>query len=81
MPPIPTVRANGHAIRAFCDMGDLTIADLARRAGVAGSAVHYYVHGVKQPTRRTLNKIAQALGVPAQAICMDDLSQEIRRSA
>jgi transcriptional regulator with XRE-family HTH domain len=81
MPPIPTVRANAHAIRAFCDKDDLSIDGLAKRAGVAGSAVHYYVHGKKRPTLRTLYKLAQALGVPVQAICMDDLSMDQRESA
>ena len=81
MPPIPTVRANGLAIRAFCEKDDLTIDGLAKRAGVAGSAVHYYVHGKKQPTMRTLIKLAKALGVPVQAICMDDLAEDTRRSA
>ncbi len=75
MPPIPTVRANAQAIRAFCEKDDLTIDGLAKRAGVAGSAVHYYVHGTKQPTLRQLHKLAQALGVPTQAICMDDLTE------
>lgn len=81
MPPIQTVRPNAQAIRAFCDKDDLSINELAKRAGVAGSAVHYYVHGSKRPTLRTLYKIARALGVPVQAICMDDLSQELRESA
>lgn len=81
MPPIQTVRPNAQAIRAFCDKDDLTINGLARRAGVAGSAVHGYVHGQKRPSLRTLYKLARALGVPVQAICMDDLSQELRESA
>lgn len=81
MPPIPTVRANAQAIRAFCAKDDLTIEGLAKRAGVAGSAVHYFVHEEKRPTLRTLRKIAQALGVPTQAICMDDLTEAQRESA
>jgi transcriptional regulator with XRE-family HTH domain len=75
MPPIPTVRANGQAIRAFAAKDELTINGLAERAGVAGSAVHNYVHGTKRPTLLTLIKLARALGVPVQALSMDDLSQ------
>jgi transcriptional regulator with XRE-family HTH domain len=72
---------NAQAIRAFCAKDNLSIDGLAKRAGVAGSAVHNYVHEKKRPTLRTLNKIAQALGVPTQAICMDDLTDSLGRTA
>jgi transcriptional regulator with XRE-family HTH domain len=81
MPPVPTVRANGTAIRAFAEKDDLTINGLAELAGVAGSAVHNYVHETKQPTKQTLIKIAKALGVPLQAICMDDLTESAKVDA
>ena len=81
MPPAQTVRVNAQAIRAFCAKDNLTIDGLAKRAGVAGSAVHYYVHETKRPTLRTLHKLAQALGVPTQAICMDDLTNAFERTA
>lgn len=73
MPPIPTVTANGCAIRAFRQIQNLSIESLSERAGVARSAIHGYEHGRKRPTLRSLMQVAQGLGVPPQAICMDDL--------
>lgn len=81
MPAIPTVRVNAQAIRAFCVKEGLTVGGLATRAGVAQSAVHNYVHEKKRPTLLTASKLARALGVPVQAICMDDLADDQRVSA
>jgi transcriptional regulator with XRE-family HTH domain len=77
MPPIPTVRPNGKAIKTFRkDIRDLTLDQLSERSGVAISALSYYEREMKQPSLVILRKIAAALGVDVRAICKDDLPAE-----
>jgi transcriptional regulator with XRE-family HTH domain len=73
MPPIPTVRPNGPAIRTFRKIRELSINQCAADAGVALSALHYYETEKKSPTLGVLEKVAAALDVPVQAICKDDI--------
>lgn len=74
MPPIPTVKPNGVAIRTLRKIRGLSINQCAEKAGVALSALHYYETNQKCPTLGVLEKVAVALDVPVQAICMDDLT-------
>lgn len=75
MPPIPTVRPNGPAIRTFRKIRNLSINRCAADAGIALSALHYYETEQKNPTLGALAKVALALDVPVQAICKDDLPE------
>jgi transcriptional regulator with XRE-family HTH domain len=42
---------------------DLTQTEIAKRAGVSVSAVNTWVHGSRTPSRKSCDKIADALGV------------------
>jgi transcriptional regulator with XRE-family HTH domain len=75
MPPIPTVRPNGAAIKTFRKIRELTIKQCAEKAGSAISAVYYYENG-KRCSLEQLRKIARALDVPVAAICMDEVPDE-----
>ncbi|REF00236.1 helix-turn-helix domain-containing protein [Thermomonospora umbrina] len=84
MPPIPTVRPNGPAIRTFRSLRGLTALELSEKSGVAPSAISYYERGLKQCSTDILRKLADGLDVPPQAICMDDLPDQVatlRKSA
>lgn len=76
MPPIPTVRPNGPAMRAIRGLKGLSINQLSTKAEVALSAISYYERDQKRLSREVLDRIATALEVPAQAICMDDLADD-----
>jgi transcriptional regulator with XRE-family HTH domain len=76
MPPIPTVRPNGPAIRTFRKIRRLTGRQLSEKSGVAESAISYYERELKDPSLTILTKLADALEVPVQAICKDDLPGE-----
>lgn len=74
MPPIPTVRPNGPAIRTLRKSRGLTGMELSAKSGVAPSAISYYERELKQCSLALLTKLANALEVPVQAICKDDLT-------
>lgn len=75
MPPIPTVRTNGSAITTFRErLTGLNLTQLAEKAGVAVSALHYYETEQKNPSLGILVKVAIALDVPVQSICRDKLT-------
>ncbi|HQE19899.1 MAG TPA: helix-turn-helix transcriptional regulator [Aggregatilineales bacterium] len=53
----------GKAITRLRVQSGLTKEQLAARAGVSQSSLHYIETGVNSPSVRTLSKIAKALGV------------------
>jgi transcriptional regulator with XRE-family HTH domain len=54
----------GKAIKRMRVQNGLTQEQLAARASVSPSSLHYIETGVNSPSVRTLGKIAGALGVP-----------------
>ena len=75
MPPIPTVRPNGAALRTFRRLRGLTAPQLSAKSGVAQSAISYYENEQKNPSLQILTKLADALRVPVQAVSKDDLGE------
>ncbi|MDT0302965.1 helix-turn-helix domain-containing protein [Streptomonospora wellingtoniae] len=77
MPKTTTVRANGAAIQALREKDGYSLAELSRRAGLRSHTHLMYIErGEKPVSVRTLNRIAQALAVPAAAILLDPIGDE-----
>lgn len=74
MPPISTVRPNGPVIRTLRKARGLTGLELSYKSGVVPSAISYCEREIKQCSLALLTKLADALEVPVQAICKDDVS-------
>jgi len=67
----------GKAIKRVRVQSGLTQEQLAARASVSQSSLHYIETGVNSPSVRTLSKIAGALGVPV-ADLLASISDEFR---
>jgi transcriptional regulator with XRE-family HTH domain len=61
-------RTNGASIRAIRDPLGIPQHELAARAGISRSHMNKIEQGVEQPSPATVRKIADALGVPLEAI-------------
>lgn len=61
-------RTNGASIRAIRDPLGIPQQELAARAGISPSHMNKIEQGVEQPSSATVRKIADALGVPLEAI-------------
>ena len=58
-------------IRAFRDRGELTLRELAERAGISLSYLSEIEHGRKPGSVAALSRIADALGTSIDALVMD----------
>lgn len=61
-------KVNGAAIRAIREPLGIPQQELARRAGISPSHMNKIEHGHEAPKFETAVRIAQALGVPIDAI-------------
>jgi transcriptional regulator with XRE-family HTH domain len=61
-------KTNGAAIRAIREPLGIPQQELARRAGISRSHMNKIESGTEQPKFETTVRIAQALGVPLDAI-------------
>jgi transcriptional regulator with XRE-family HTH domain len=69
---VSPVTPNGAAIRAIREAQRSSLRELAARAGVSPSYLAHIERGEKTPRRPTVNRIAQALGVPITAISWEE---------
>lgn len=63
---------NGVLLRAYRHEAGLTQKQLADRAGTHDTHISAYETGERQPSRRKLEKIAEALAVSVAALCEPD---------
>lgn len=68
MPPTPTVRQNGHALRAFRQIRGLSVAELAARARVSRPALaNWELEHKALPTVKA-ERLCAILSIPLAAI-------------
>jgi transcriptional regulator with XRE-family HTH domain len=72
MPPMPTVRQNGPAIRAFREIRGLTVDELAERIGLSSSGLRNVELENRGLTKVKANRLCAALSIPLTAIDRDD---------
>lgn len=73
MPPTPTIRQNGHALRAFREIRGLSVADLAKRAQVTAPALrNWELENRALPTVKA-ERLCAALSIRIHAIDRDTL--------
>lgn len=68
--------ATGERIRQAREARGLTMADLARAAGISAGAVSRIEHGERAPGSATLQRLAQALGV-SPGVLLDEAAGAI----
>lgn len=74
MPPTPTVRQNGHALRAFREMRGLSVVDLAERAKVSAPALrNWELENRALPTVKA-ERLCTALAIELAAIDRDKVA-------
>ncbi|MEU8151691.1 helix-turn-helix transcriptional regulator [Nonomuraea sp. NPDC048901] len=74
MPPTPTVRQNGHALRSFREIRGLSVADLAERADVSPSALrNWELENKALPTVKA-ERLCVALSIRIAAIVREPLA-------
>lgn len=61
-------------LKELREQRNLSQQELARRAGIAQSSIHYIETGQKSPTYRILQKLASALGVSVADLLEDKAS-------
>jgi transcriptional regulator with XRE-family HTH domain len=57
-----------------------SVAELARRIGVAERTLRHWERGTMRPTRRHAQALARELGVPVEALGIDGANQDDPRS-
>lgn len=65
---VPLVTPNGAAIRALRDARHSSLLETATAAGISPSYLAQIERGERNPRQHTLTRIAEALGVPEEAI-------------
>lgn len=77
MPPTPTVRQNGSALRAFREMRGYSVADLAERANVSPSALrNWELENKALPTVKA-ERLCAVLSIRIDAIDRDTRDQAL----
>lgn len=71
MPPTPTVRQNGHALRAFRQLRGLSVAELAKRGSVSAPALRNWELENKALPLVKAERLCIALGITVAAIDRD----------
>lgn len=66
----------GQRLRRLRQQRLLTLRELAERSGVAFTTVHRIETGKVAPRLRTLRRLAEALGVPPEALAPDEPAHE-----
>lgn len=71
MPPTPTVRQNGHALRALREARGLSVVDLATQAGVSPPALrNWELENRALPTVKAV-RLCKVLAISVSAIDRD----------
>lgn len=76
------VKTLGQVIREIRDQRDYSLRELARRVGCSPAFLSDIELGRRFPSRKILNEIAQALGVPLEVLEQHDVRapiEELRR--
>ncbi len=63
---MPCMEINPNKLKKLREAKGLSVRGLAREAGISTETVYSVEHGRRQPSVRTLGKIARALGVEAR---------------
>jgi len=74
MPPTPTVRQNGHALRTFREMRGYSVADLAEQAQVSAPALRNWELENKALPIVKAERLCAALSIGIAAIDRDNAS-------
>ncbi|MCG7284989.1 helix-turn-helix domain-containing protein [Cellulomonas sp. ACRRI] len=69
-----TRRLNGASLRVIREAYGVSLSDLALRAQVSRPFVSLMESGARQPSAATLRQLADALGVPIEAISYPNLA-------
>lgn len=81
MPPTPTVRQNGHALRTFREMRGLSVVDLAEKAKVSPPALrNWELENKALPTVKA-ERLCLALDIRLAAIVRDPLPEAVDAEA